>query len=151
MKLLTSLFFGIDPESSLTNIDASNIVVNITDPKQIAAASDPAYTNSDNTNIKKIIEIKDDISGVLTAAEETDLLSDGSITIGGITYNLTNTVNYNLIKEKSFHEFYSSNMVTPVSSELSKIKTLAEDSGFLLESIINVTDELLQTVLNLVK
>jgi len=176
-------FFGIDPESSLTNIDASNIVVNITDPKQIAAASDPAYTNSDNTNIKKIIEIKDDISGVLTAAEETDLLSDGSITIGGITYNLTNTVNYNLIKEKSFHEFYSSNMVTPVSSELSKIKTLAEDSGFLLESIdqkmkeissvnideelinltklqrayeasakiINVTDELLQTVLNLVK
>ncbi|MDQ7055155.1 MAG: flagellar hook-associated protein FlgK [Persephonella sp.] len=46
-------FFGIDPTSSLTEINASNIVVNISDPKQIAAASDPAYTNSDNTKCEK--------------------------------------------------------------------------------------------------
>ena len=176
-------FFGIDPSSSLTNINATNIVVNITDPKQIAAASDPAYTNSDNTNIKKIINLKEDINGVLSAAEEADLFADSTITIGGITYVLNNTNNYNLIKEKSFHEFYSSHMVAPVSSELSKIKTLAEDSAFMAENIdqkikeisavnideelinltklqrayeasakiINVTDELLQTVLNLVK
>ena len=176
-------FFGIDPESSETNINAGNIILNITDPKQIAAASDPAYTNSDNTNIKKIIKLKDDINGVLTASEESDLLSDGSITIGGITYTLNNVNNYNLIKEKSFHEFYSSEMVTPISTELSHVKTLTDDSSFMLDAIdqkikeksgvnideelinltklqrayeasariINVTDELLQTVLNLVK
>ncbi|WP_457639912.1 flagellar hook-associated protein FlgK [Persephonella sp.] len=176
-------FFGIDPNSSLTNIDASNIVVNISDPKLIAAASDPAYTNSDNTNIKKIIALKDSINGVLTATEESDLLADGSITIGGITYTLNNVNNYNLIKEKSFHEFYSSHMVVPISSELSKVKNLTEDATFMLEAIdqklkevsavnmdeelinmtklqrayeasakiINVTDELLQTVLGLVK
>ncbi|WP_456392057.1 flagellar hook-associated protein FlgK [Persephonella sp.] len=176
-------FFGIDPASSLTNLDASNIVVNISDPKMIAAASDPAYTNSDNTNIKKIIDMKNDINGVLTATEEADLLADGSITIGTITYTLNNVNNYNLIKEKSFHEFYSSHIVLPVSSELSKVKNLAEDATFMLESIdqklkeltavnmdeelinltklqrayeasakiINVTDELLQTVLGLVK
>ncbi|MBK3331856.1 flagellar hook-associated protein FlgK [Persephonella atlantica] len=176
-------FFGIDPSSSLTELNASNIVVNISDPKLIAAASDPAYTNSDNTNIKKLINLKDDITGVLTATEEADLLADGLINLGGIDYRLSSTNNYNLIKEKSFHEFYSSQMVAPVSSELSKIKTLTEDSSFMLDAIdqklkevssvnideelinltklqrayeasakiINVTDELLQTVLNLVK
>ncbi|MDQ7055154.1 MAG: flagellar basal body rod C-terminal domain-containing protein [Persephonella sp.] len=133
--------------------------------------------------MKKLIFLKDSITGVLTAAEETDLLADGLITSGGIDYRLTDTNNYNLIKEKSFHEFYSSHMVAPVSSELSKIKNLTQDSTFMLEAIdqkikeissvnideelinltklqrayeasakvINVTDELLQTVLNLVK
>lgn len=176
-------FFGIDPESSETTINAGNIVLNITDPKQIAAASDPAYTNSDNTNIKEIIDLQNDISGVLSSSEETDLLSDASITLGSITYTLNNVENYNLIKERSFHEFYSSEIVTPVSTELSHVKNLTEDSNFILDAIdqkikeysgvnideelinltklqrayeasariITVTDELLQTVLNLVK
>ncbi|MGC9080338.1 flagellar hook-associated protein FlgK, partial [Sulfurihydrogenibium sp.] len=39
-------FFTIDPSKSGTKIDASNVYINITDPKKVALASDPNYLNS---------------------------------------------------------------------------------------------------------
>ncbi|WP_457642022.1 flagellar hook-associated protein FlgK [Persephonella sp.] len=176
-------FFGIDPTSTKTNIDASNIIVKISDPESIAAASDPAFINSDNTNIKKIINLKDDINGVLTAAEETTLFTTGSLTIGGITYTVNSYENYTFIKNKSFAEFYSSEMIAPLGFEINRVDNLYQEQNLILETvdskikeissvnldeelinltklqrayeastkIINVTDELLQTVLGLVK
>ncbi|WP_457622725.1 flagellar hook-associated protein FlgK [Persephonella sp.] len=176
-------FFGIDPSSNKSNLDASNIVVNIKDPESIAAASDPAFTNSDNTNIKKIINLKDDIAGVLTASEETTLSSTGSLTIGGITYTINSYTNYTFIKDKSYAEFYSSQIIAPIGFEINKAENLYQEQNLILETvdsklkeisavnldeelinltklqrayeasakIINVTDELLQTLLGLVK
>jgi len=176
-------FFTIDPSSNKNNLDASNIVVGITDPESIAAASDPAYTNSDNTNIKKIIALKDDITGVLTAAEETTLSTTGSLTIGGITYTLNSFDSYTFIKNKSYSEFYSSEMIAPLGFEINRVENLYQEQNLILETvdskmkeissvnldeelinltklqrayeasakIINVTDELLQTLLGLVK
>ncbi|WP_457623087.1 flagellar hook-associated protein FlgK [Persephonella sp.] len=176
-------FFGIDPASNKTNIDASNIVLNITDPENIAAASDPTLTNSDNTNIKKIINLKDDINGVLTLAEETTLSTTGSLTIGSITYTINSYNNYTFIKNKSFAEYYSSDIIAPLGFEINRVDNLFQEQNLILETvdakikelssvnldeelinltklqrayeasakIINVTDELLQTVLGLVK
>ncbi len=175
-------FFGIDPSSSDTQIKASNIYVNISDPKKIAAASDPSYTNADNTNIKALINLKDDISGVLTPSEESTFLS-GSLTFEGITYSLNNTENYSVIKSKSFGEAYNSLLVAPIGFESERNKKSIESNSFLFEAvdskmkeigsvnldeelinltklqrayqasakIINITDELLQTVMGLVK
>ncbi len=176
-------FFTIDPSSNKTNIDASNIVVGIKDPERIAAASDPAYTNSDNTNIKKIIGLKDDINGVLTTTEENTLFTTGSLTIGSITYVLNSFDNYRFIKDRSYSEFYSSEIVAPIGFEINRVDNLYHEQNLILETvdsklkeisavnldeelinltklqrayeasakIINVTDELLQTLLGLVK
>ncbi len=176
-------FFGIDPSSSSSIIDASNIVVAIDDPKNLAAALDPTLTNSDNRNIKKIIELKDSVAGVLTSSEETDLLSDGSITIGGITYTINSSSSYSLLKERNFGELYNTGFTTTIGFELESVKKSESTNRYLYESfdqqlkektavnmdeelinltklqrvyeasarIINVTDELIETVLNLVK
>ncbi len=176
-------FFTIDPSLSSSEINSSNIYLNISDPKNIAAASDPTYTNADNTNIKKIINLKDSINGALTSAQETDLTSDNQITIGSISYKLNDISTYNSIKEKSFNEFYSSGIVAPIGFEIEHVKDKVQQNSYLRENIdqkmkeissvnmdeelinltklqrayeasakiINVTDELLQTVLGLVK
>lgn len=163
-------FFKIDPSSSLTKIDASNISMNITDPSDIALASNPAYLNSDNTNGKNLLKLKDSISGVLTATE-----------ISGL--NLNNISNYSLIEQIGFFEFYNLKLVASPSSESSKINTQKANTQSLYDAvkekmqnfsgvnldeelinltklqrayqanarIISVADELFQTILNLGK
>ncbi len=172
-------FFRISPSSSSTVLDASNIDVSFEDPKMFAAASNPAYVDSDNSNVKRIINLKDDISGVFSPAEESALTGSG-LTIGTITY-VSSPESYDFIKSKSFSEFYSSEIVAPVGLELESVKDRYQDNSFLLDSLdqklkeisgvnideelinleklqrayeasarlINVTDELIKTVLHL--
>ncbi len=52
-------FFKISEDSSLPYINASNIALNINDAKDIAAAGDARYLNSDNMIVKGIIALKD--------------------------------------------------------------------------------------------
>ncbi|MCX7760818.1 MAG: flagellar hook-associated protein FlgK [Hydrogenothermaceae bacterium] len=163
-------FFKIDPSSSLTKIDASNISLNITDPKDVALATDPNYLNSDNTNGKALLNLKNSISGVLTPAEEGSL-------------NLNDSTNYNLIKSRGFFEFYNSKLVAEVSSKASTIQTQKANNQALYDAVtqkiqslsgvnldeelinltklqrayqanarvITVADELFQTILNIGK
>jgi len=172
-------FFKISSSSSSSVLDASNIDINFEDPAMFAAASDPSYVDSDNTNAKRILNLKDDISGVFTPAEESALTGSG-LTIGSITY-VSSPENYSFIKKKSFGEFYGSEIVAPVGLELEDVKDRYQDSNFLLDSVdqklkeisgvnmdeelinleklqrayeasarlINVTDELIKTVLHL--
>lgn len=176
-------FFTIDTSvSSSTSLDASNIKLAFDDPRKIAAAQDPTLTNSDNRNIKKLIELKDSISGVFSSAEETALLS-GSLTIGSINYELKNPDHYNLLKERNFAELYNTAFTTTIGFELESVKKSEKHNRFLYEAadqqlkektsvnmdeelinltklqrayeaaarIINITDELLETVINLGK
>ena len=168
--------------SSSTYLDASNIKLAFDDPRKIAAAQDPSLTNSDNRNIKKLIELKDSISGVFSSAEETALLS-GSLTIGSIDYKLNNPDYYNLLKERNFAELYNTAFTTIIGFELESVKKSEKHNRFLYEAadqqlkektavnmdkelinltklqrayeaaarIINITDELLETVINLGK
>ncbi len=176
-------FFGIDPASSSNTIDASNIVVSVQDPKKIAAALDPALTNSDNRNVLNLINLKDSVDGVLSSGEESDLLSDGSITISGITYRISGNDKYSLLRERNFGELYNTGFTTAIGFELESVSRSLQSNRFLFEAadqqfkekssvnmdeelinltklqrsyeaaarIINVTDELIETVLNLVK
>ncbi|MEZ0323924.1 MAG: flagellar hook-associated protein FlgK [Hydrogenothermaceae bacterium] len=168
-------FFKIDPSSSLNKIDASNIYLNITDPKDVALAKDPNYLNSDNTNGKALLNLKNSISNVLTPSEESSLISSLN------DYNGTDSANYNLIKSRGFFEFYNSKLVAEISSKSSTIKTQKANiqalydavtekmkslSGVNLDEelinltklqrayqanarIITVADELFQTILNM--
>ncbi len=174
-------FFAIDPSSSKTNIDASNISLAFEKPEKIAAALDPTLTNSDNRNIKKLIQLKDSITGVLTATEESILLSGGEITLGSINYKINSPSNYNLLKDRNIAELYNTSFTTKIGFELETVKKSKEHNKFLFEAadqqykekssvnmdeelinltklqrayqaaarIINITDELIETVLNL--
>ncbi|SMP18592.1 flagellar hook-associated protein 1 FlgK [Desulfurobacterium pacificum] len=137
-------------DNGSTTIDASNITLNFTDPKKIAAASSSDNLNADNENIKAMISLKDN-----TWAD---------------------------LNNMSFSEYYNTEIVSALGSELEYVKNRTENSKFLLDSIedkmkelssvnmdeelinltkyqrayeaaarvVTVTDELLQTVLGMV-
>ncbi len=176
-------FFQIDPSSSKDKIDASNISLAFEEPEKIAAALDPTLTNSDNRNIKKLIQLKDSISGVLNSTEESTLLSGGEITLGTIKYSINSPSNLNLLKERNFGELYNTSFTTKIGFEMETVKKSLQHNRFLFEAadqqykekssvnmdeelinltklqrayqaaarIINVTDELIETVLNMAK
>lgn len=173
-------FFTIDPSKSSTKIDASNIYLNITDPKKVALAQNSTYLNSDNTNGKDLLGLKNNIrvlytnpsQPVLTPAEEAALQS-----------SLNDSTNYTYIKDHTFAEFYNTKLVADLSSTSSYIKQQQQNNKYLYDAItekmksitgvnmdeelinltklqrsyqasariITVTDELMQTILNLVK
>lgn len=165
-------FFTIDPSKSGTKIDASNIYLNITDPNQVALATNNAYLNSDNTNGQKLLALRDRINGVLTPTEETNLKS-----------SLNDSNNYDTIKNSKFSEFYASKIVGDIGAENSYVKQSLQNNQYLYDAItekmkslngvnldeelvnltklqrsyqaaariITVTDELMQTILNIGK
>ncbi len=165
-------FFTIDPSKSGTKIDASNIYLNITDPKQVAIASNNTYLNSDNTNGRNLLALRDSINGILTPTEETNLQS-----------LLNDSAVYNTIKNSKFSEFYTSRIVGDIGAENSYVKQSLQNNQYLYDAItekmkslngvnldeelvnltklqrsyqaaariITVTDELMQTILNIGK
>lgn len=170
-------FFAKDPGSTLTKIDASNITLNLDDPALVAASADSAYPESDNTNVKKLLDLKTGISGVLTPAEETAL----SATLND--FDGTASANFDFMKTHSFNEFYNSKVAASIGFEVQHVGTSLQTNAFLQESIdaqiqaksgvnmdeelsnlvklqrayeasariITVSDELLQTTLNMIR
>ncbi len=143
-------FFSIDPESSKTNIDASNIVVNIQKPEELAAAKDPANLNGDNSNIKRLIDIKDKIDGILSSTEESNLKTTG-LSFNGIDYKLSNSDSYSTIKSETFHGFYSGNLISKIGFEIEDTEDMYQHVKTTLETIdaklkektgVNVDEEL---------
>ncbi len=144
-------FFSIAPESSKGYLDASNIIVAVNKPEDIAAAKDPAILNGDNTNIKELIKIKDSIDGIFSASEESSILS-GSLTVNSIEYKINNPSSYNLIKSKSFYEFYNGNIVSKIGFEVEDIKNRYDHINVTLEALdskmkeissVNIDEELI--------
>ncbi|ADY73667.1 flagellar hook-associated protein FlgK [Desulfurobacterium thermolithotrophum DSM 11699] len=145
---------GIDffkAENGAPTIDASNITLNFEDPKKIAAAESKDYLNADNGNIKKLIALKDNV--------------------------------WTNLGDKSFSEYYNTDIIVAIGAELESTKDLLTNSDFVLQAIsdkmkelssvnmdeellnltryqrayeaaakvVNVTDELLQTILGMVR
>lgn len=167
--------FAVDPDSTDTKIDAGNITLNLDNPSQIAAALDATYPDSDNENVKNLLAIKDDFSGVLTAAEENALTSSLN------DYDGTASANFDYMDSYSFNEFYNAKIISSIGFEIQHTDSSLQTNTFLQESIdtqiqsksgvnmdeeltnlvklqrayeaaariINVTDELMQTALNL--
>ncbi|SNR70072.1 flagellar hook-associated protein FlgK [Desulfurobacterium atlanticum] len=144
----TDLFVA---DNGTATVDASNITLGFEDPELIAASSDPTYPDSNNENIKAMISLEDTkISG---------------------------------LGDKSFAEYYTSEIVTPIGTEVSRTDNLISSTTQIRDSlqqqlneisavntdeefinltkfqrayqasakVVAVTDELIQTVLNMVQ
>ena len=130
-------------------IDASNIILNVTDPKEVAAASDPNYLNSDNTNIKALIELgeeKIDELGGLSFAEyyATHITAAIGAKVAEVK-NLSQNASFRL---SSIDEKISQLSGVNIDEELINL-TKFQRAYEAAARVINVTDELLQTILNL--
>lgn len=170
-------FFTTDPGSTLGKIDASNIVLNLGNPAQLAASGNALYPQSDNTNVKQLMAIKESFNGVLTPAEESALTATLN------DFDGTASANFDYMKTHSFSEFYNSHIVASIGLEVQHTATSMDTNGFLVENIdaqlqarhgvsmdeelanlvklqrgyeaaariISVTDELMQTTLNMMQ
>ncbi|WP_456455964.1 flagellar hook-associated protein FlgK [Thermovibrio sp.] len=131
-------------------IDASNIVLAISDPKKVAAAASPTNLNSDNENVKKLIELGDEKIpelGNLSFSEYyanqiTALIGSKASTVKNLFDN--STFRLNSITEK-LKEISGVN----IDEELLKL-TKFQRSYEAAAKVVNVSDELLQTILNMV-
>ncbi len=133
------------------NIDASNIILNFDDPALVAAATDPTNIQSDNVNIKNLQNLQD------------------------MTYAVLNNQSFNeyynsqLVAKSGLKKSHADNLFAENDALLESINTKMEElSGVNMDEelirltqlqrsyeasarIITVTDELLQTVLGLVR
>jgi len=128
-------------DNGASKIDATNIALNISAPEDLALASDPNNLNSDNTNAKALLALKDNINGVLTPAEETTL-----------TGSLFTASNYDFIKSRNFSEFYNTKLVGVIGSlktdanqkaDNAKALTDAVDAQIKSLSAVNLDEELI--------
>ena len=131
-------------------IDASNITLAITDPKKVAAASSPDYLNSDNGNIKALMELgeeKIDELGGLSFSEYYATQITGAIGAElSKVKNLSENASFQL---ESLEEKVSSISGVNVDEELVKL-TQYQRAYQAAARVITVSDELIQTILNLV-
>ncbi|GAB6072151.1 flagellar hook-associated protein FlgK [Venenivibrio stagnispumantis] len=111
-------------DNGASKIDATNIALNISAPEDLALASDPNNLNSDNTNAKALLALKDNINGVLTLAEETTL-----------TGSLFTASNYDFIKLRNFSEFYNTKLVGIIGSLKSDANQKADNAKALTDAV----------------
>ena len=130
-------------------IDASNIVLAFDDPKKVAAAADPNYLNSDNTNIKRLIEL-----GNTTYSELSDLsFSEYYATevvskVGGDVKEVKDLLKSSDFRLQSIEEKVKELSGVNLDEELVNL-TKYQRAYQAAARIVTVTDELLQTILNM--
>jgi len=131
-------------------IDASNISLAFEDPKMVAAAASSENLNADNENAKALIALSDEKFGELGNLSFAEFY--GSEIVGAIgsrvssVKNLYENSSFRLSSiEDKFQEISGVNM----DEELLKL-TKFQRAYEAATKIVNVSDELLQTVLNMV-
>ncbi len=138
-------------DNGSTTIDASNITLNFTDPKKIAAASSSDSLNADNRNIKKLIELKDKTWSELNNLSFSEYYNTEIVSALGseLEYVKNKTENSKFLLssiEDKMKELSSVNMDEELVN-LTKYQRAYEAAA----RVITVTDELLQTVLGMVR
>ncbi|WP_457568004.1 flagellar hook-associated protein FlgK [Desulfurobacterium sp.] len=142
-------FFTSDNGAS--TIDASNITLNFEDPRLIAASGNATYPDSDNTNIKAIINLEDAPIAGLGNQTFSEYYSTEIITPIATE---TDKVN-NLIQS-------STEIRDSLDQQLKEISAVNTDEEFInltklqrayqaSAKVVSVTDELIQTILNMVQ
>ncbi len=131
-------------------IDASNIVLAISDPKKVAAAASPTNLNSDNENIKKLIELGDKkLSELENLSFSEYYASRITALIGSKVSSVENLFNNSTFRLNSITEKLKEISGVNVDEELLKL-TKFQRSYEAAAKVVNVSDELLQTILNMV-
>lgn len=144
-------FFVNEQTGDETGLDASNIALGISDPQKIAAAENVSAYASDNGNIKKLIAIKDQTFVDLdnqTLAEFYNLKLTGSTAFelsGAKGRQENSTFLLESIKQK-ISEKSGVNMDEELIN-LTKLQRAYEASA----KVISVTDEMIQTLLGMIK
>jgi len=132
-------------------IDASNIVLSFEDPKKVAAASDSNYLNSDNTNVKALIEL-----GQKTFSELSDLSfseyygTEIASSIGTEVKSVDDRLKASQFRLESIEEKVKELSGVNIDEELVNL-TKYQRAYQAAARIVTVTDELLQTVLGMVR
>ncbi len=132
-------------------VDASNVVLAFTDPKRLAAASSPDNLNADNGNVKELIELGEekfnelgDMSfGEYYASEIVGALGSRVASVKNLYDN--SSLRFDAVKEK-VKELSGVN----VDEEMIKL-TQFQRAYEAAARVITVSDELLETILNMVR
>lgn len=130
-------------------IDASNIVLAFNDPKKFAAASDPNYLDSDNGNVKALMALADKTYTQLNGLSFAEYY--GTQITSWIGQEVES--NDNLLKNSDFQL----DAIKQKVEELSGVNTDEELVNLTryqrayqaAARVVTVTDELLQTILNM--
>jgi len=131
-------------------IDASNIALNFEDPTMVAAALDVNNLNGDNTNIKALIALKDQTFSNLDNLSFSEFYNTKIVTAIGSelehTKDLRESSDFVLqsIDEK-MKDLSSVNMDEELLN-LTRYQRAYEAAS----KVVSVTDELIQTILNMV-
>jgi len=131
-------------------VDASNLVLAFNDPKKVAAASDPNYLSSDNTNIKALMALADKTYSSLDGLSFSEYY--GTRITSWIGQEVES--NDNLLKNSNFQLDALKQQLEAVSGvnsdeELVNL-TRYQRAYQAAAKVVTVTDELLQTILGLV-
>ncbi|RKQ61730.1 flagellar hook-associated protein 1 FlgK [Thermovibrio guaymasensis] len=132
-------------------VDASNIVLAFDDPKKLAAASSTSNLNADNENVKALIalgqekfsELNDLSFGEFYASEIVSALGSKVASVKNLYEN--STLRFNAVKEK-VKELSGVN----VDEEMIKL-TKFQKAYQAAARVVTVSDELLETVLGMVR
>ncbi len=132
-------------------IDASNIELAFEDPRKVAAASDPNYLNSDNTNVKDLISL-----GEQTFSELSDMSfaefygTEIASSIGAKTKSVDDLLKASQFRLESIEEKIKELSGVNMDEELVNL-TRYQRAYQAAARVVTVTDELLQTVLGMVR
>ena len=132
-------------------IDASNISLAFEDPKKVAAASDSNYLNSDNTNVKALIDLGQETFSELSNLSfseyyETEIASS----IGTEVKSVDDRLKASQFRLESIEEKVKELSGVNIDEELVNL-TKYQRAYQAAARVVTVTDELLQTVLGMVR
>ncbi len=133
----------------LTEADAiSNLGVEVTDPRKIAAASDPAAVPGDNTNALRIAGLADAAVSSLGGATFSGYYSGLVTDVGKLARNASDLSQFDANMRSELQNRRDSASGVSLDEEATNLIAFqrAYEAG---AKIIRITDELLQTVLKL--
>ncbi len=131
-------------------IDASNITLAFEDPKKVAAASDPNYLASDNTNVKNLISLGEEKFSELSDLSFAEYYgTEIASSIGSEVKSVDDLLKASQFRLDAIEEKVKELSGVNVDEELVNL-TRYQRAYEAAARVVTVTDELLQTVLGMV-
>ena len=132
-------------------IDASNITLAFEDPKKVAAASDPNYLASDNTNVKKLISLGEEKFSELSNLSFSEYYgTEIASSIGSNVKSVDDLLKASQFRLDAIEEKVKELSGVNIDEELINL-TRYQRAYEAAARVVTVTDELLQTVLGMVR
>ena len=132
-------------------VDASNIVLAFTDPKRLAAASSPDNLNADNENVKELIELGEEKFSELEDMSFGEYYSSEIVgALGSKVADIKNLYDNSSLRSDAIKEKVKELSGVNVDEEMIRL-TQFQRAYQSAARIVTVSDELLETILNMVR